>query len=285
MSRLGQSLRAALTNSGNAGRKLGIAAAALALVAVGFVPVQHRIGAEARVEGSVQRALVAPADGFLRHVHARPGDSVKADQVIAELAEDDLKLEQRKWQSELSQHENAASAALARADRSQYVINQSKAEEARAQLDLTQRQLERSRIVAPFDGIVIKGDLAQALGAPVRRGDVLLTIAPAGGFRLVVEVDERDIAAVRAGQKGNVALGAVSAGALAFSVKRVTPVAVSRDGRNFFEVEGELADSAAPLRPGLKGVAKIDAGEQPFAWVWTHRLVEWLRLLAWTWGL
>jgi biotin carboxyl carrier protein len=264
--------------------KAGAVGALAALLAALLIPVEHRIGAQARIEGSVQRALVAPSDGFLRQVHARPGDTVKADQVLAELAEDELRLEQRKWQSELTQHENAASGALARTDRGQYVINQAKADEARAQVDLVERQLSRTRITAPFAGVVIKGDLTQSLGAPVRRGDVLMTVAPADQFRLIVEVDERDVASVRVGQKGHVALGALSDRSLAFRVRTVTPVAVARDGGNFFEVTGDLEDSPAMLRPGLKGVAKIDAGSQTIAWVWTHRLTDWLRLSLWSLG-
>jgi biotin carboxyl carrier protein len=286
-SRLGQVLRKgakALVSPGHTAGKAAAVAAGLVLAAVFLLPVPYRVGAQARVEGSVQRALVAPADGFLRTVNVRPGDRVKADQVLAELAQEDLGAERRKWQSELTQHENAASAALARGDRAQYVINQSKADEARAQLDLVEGQLERARVVAPFDGVVIKGDLTQSLGAPLRRGDTLLTVAPADQFRLLIEVDERDIGDVRVGQKGSVALGAITDRALPFRVARITPVATARDGRNFFEVEAELSEPA-PLRPGLRGVAKIEAGTSSIAWAWTHRIVDWLRLTLFSWGL
>lgn len=286
--RLARSARAAAAHIGAPGHTVAKVGAMLAIILTAslmFVPVQYRIGAEGRVEGEVQRALVAPADGFLRQIHARPGDRVKADQVLAELAEEDLKLEQRKWQSELTQHENAASAALARSDRTQYVINQSKADEARAQLDLVEMQLARARIIAPFDGVVIKGDLSQSLGAPVKRGDVLLTIAPSDRYRLLIEVDERDIGDVAVGSKGTMALGAITDSGLPFTVARVTPVSSNRDGRNFFEVEGAVEGNTAGLRPGLQGIAKIDAGREPLAWIWTHRFFEWLKLTLWSWGL
>jgi multidrug resistance efflux pump len=54
---------------------------------------------------------------------------------------------------------------MARADRAQLVISQAKADEARAQLALVDEQLGRIRIEAPFDGVVIRGDLSQSLGA------------------------------------------------------------------------------------------------------------------------
>ena len=286
--RLRRGLRKAagrVVEPGNLASKLGIGVAAGILAGLLFVPVQYRVGAQARIEGSVQRALVAPADGFLRRAHVRPGDRVKTDQVLAELAEDDLRLEHRKLQSEHTQHENAASAALARADRAQYAIAQAKADETRAQVELLDAQLVRGRVQAPFDGVIIKGDLSQSLGAPVRKGEVLLTIAASDKFRLLMEVDERDIGSIAAGQNGSVALGALSDRALRFRVERVTPVATAREGRNFFEVEGALEDTPPVLRPGLQGVAKIEAGRRPLAWIWTHRLIEGLRLGLWSWGL
>jgi hypothetical protein len=272
-----------LSEPGHVAAKSGAAAALIAAAALLILPVEYHVGAPARLEGSVQRALVAPADGFLRQVHVRPGDSVKTDQVLAELAEEDLQLDRRKWESEFAQYENAASAALARSDRTQFVINQAKADEAQSQLDLVNRQLVRARVVAPFDGVVIQGDLSQSFGAPVKRGEVLLTVAPAGEFRLVVEVDERDISDVHVGQSGALALGAFER-SLPFSVERVTPMATTRDGRNFFEVEGKLADTPSSLRPGLQGVAKIGVGDRVLGWVWTHRVTQWARMTLWSLG-
>ncbi len=275
----------ALTGPGRAGLKSGAAAGVLAIALLALVPMSYRIGAPARVEGAIQRVLAAPADGFLRELHARPGDQVKQGQVLAELAQDDLRLEQRKWGSELAQHENTAAAALARSDRAQYVVSQARAEEARAQLDLASQQLERTRVVAPFDGVVIAGDLTQTLGAPIQRGETLLTIAPDQQFRLLIEVDERDIQDVRIGASGQLALGALIGHSLPFEVVRVTPMASSREGRNFFEVEGKFEGKASDLRPGLQGVAKIEAGRRTLAWSWTHRFFDWLRLTLWSWGM
>ena len=133
----------------NARWRFGLLAAAVAFVVLLLVPFEYRIGGNARVEGEIQRVLVAPVDGFLKQSLVRPGDLVKAGQV---LAEQDLQLEHNRWASELAQHENAYAAAMARADRSQLVISQARADEARAQLALVDEQLGRTRIEAPFDG-------------------------------------------------------------------------------------------------------------------------------------
>jgi multidrug efflux pump subunit AcrA (membrane-fusion protein) len=264
--------------------RLWLAAGGLAAAVLLFVPVPYYIAAPARLEGSVQRVVVAPVDGFLEQVNVRPGDLVKSGQILAELATQDLQAERLKRRSELAQHENVYKAAFARADRTQLVINQARAAEAQAQLQLVENQLQRAQLRAPFDGIVIKGDLPQQLGAPVQRGEVLLTLAPDDRYRLIIEVDERDVALVAAGLQGRLALAAAPESVFDFSVARLLPVAVAADGRNFFEVEGALEAEGKALRPGMRGVAKIRAGRRPAAWIATHRMLDWLRLAAWSVG-
>lgn len=278
--RIRQSLRNGLAAPG---RKR--AAWALGLLAVAgsmALPLPWRVSAPARLEGSVQRAVVAPADGFLQQTNVRPGDRVVAGQLLAQLASQDLELDRKRRESELRQHESGYQAAQARNDRTQMVISQSRAGEAQAMLTLAESQLERTRLLAPFDGIVIKGDLSQTLGAPVQRGEVLMVLAPNDSFRLIVEVDETDIAAIQPGQRGQLALAARPEQPLAFTTRRIVPVATAADGRNYFEVEAAPVQGQANLRPGLSGVAKIEVGERSLGWLLFHRAAAWLRLALWT---
>jgi biotin carboxyl carrier protein len=270
--------------------KIGLYVVALGLLSLLLIPIEYNVSAPARLEGSTQRALVAPENGFLQQAYVRPGDHVKANQVMAELADEELKLDIRRWQSELAQYENTYTAALAQSDRVQMVVNDSKVQEARTQLALAQQKLDRSHIVAPFDGVIIKGDLKQLLGAPVQRGDTLLTIAPTNSYRLMVDVDERDIADVKLNQEGKIALVALPGTTLPFRVLSITPAATNKEERNFFEVEGTIqlnsqSNNAIALRPGLEGVAKIKAGQHPLIWTLTHRIIDWAKITLWKWGL
>ncbi|HZR01813.1 MAG TPA: efflux RND transporter periplasmic adaptor subunit, partial [Burkholderiales bacterium] len=267
------------------GRRLAWLGVFAVAAMVALVPVSHRIGAPARLEGAVQRVLAAPTDGYLHAVHVRPGDAVKTGQLLVELAQEDLMLESRRWEAELTQHENNAAAALARIERAQYAQAQAKAAEARAQLELVRARLARTQLASPIDGIVIKGDLSQSLGAPVQRGEVLLTIAPREAFRLIVEVDEGDIGLAQVGQHGQVALSALPGERVRFAVTRIGPLAVTAEGRNVFEVEAAFDAPLSGLRPGLQGVAKIDTGSAALGWVLSHRFMEWLKLALWKWSV
>lgn len=263
-------------------RQLVIGGTVAVLLAALAMPWPWRVSAPARLEGSVQRAVVAAADGFLQQANVRPGDRVVAGQLLAQLSSQELELERKRRESEVRQHENAFRAAQARNDRTQMVISQSRAAEAQALLSLAETQLERSQLVAPFDGVVIKGDLRQNLGAPVQKGETLLVLSPSESFRLVVEVDESDIAAVTPGQRGHLALAAMPEQPLAITVRRIVPVATAADGRNYFEVEAALEERQPGLRPGLSGVAKIEVGRRSLGWLLFHRAAAWLRLSLWS---
>ena len=108
-------------------------------------------------------------------------------------------------------------------------------------------------------------------------------IAPLDAYRVILKVDEREIVHVALGQKGELALSGLPGARLAFSVARVTPVATAEEGRNTFRVEAKMESSAERLRPGMEGVGKISIGERQLIWIWTHGLVDWLRLAFWTW--
>jgi Barrel-sandwich domain of CusB or HlyD membrane-fusion len=266
--------------------QVGVLAAALLLAVVAIWPTTYRVVAQARAEGAVQRVIAAPADGFVRTVAVRPGEAVRADDVLIQLEDQDLKLEREKWQSEIAQLDKQYREAMSKDDAAQIVVAGSKLEQARSQLALAQVQLARSALKAPFDGVLISGDLSQSIGMPVKRGQELMTVATDRSFRIVAEVDEQDIGALAVGQTANVLFATLS-DAVPFTVTRIAPVANAIEGRNVFEVEGRRSDSTASemktdsLRPGLRGVAKIDIASSHLGVVWWHRASTWLRALMW----
>ena len=137
--------------------------------------------------------------------------------------------------------------------------------------------------MSSFDGVVVSGDLTQSLNAPVERGQVLFEVAPLADYRVVVQVDERDIAAVEEQQRGQLLLSAWPSDVLEFTVMKIVPVSVARDGRNYFSVEGTLDRVPERLRPGMEGVGKIAVGQRRLARIWTRQGVDWFRLKLWAW--
>jgi RND family efflux transporter MFP subunit len=264
--------------------RLRVALAGLALLVVllpGVVRTEYRVRADATLEGLVQRAVVARIDGYIAEASVRPGDAVRQGQELGRLDARDLELERDRWAARLDQMRREHREARAAHDRTQAAIADARVREAEAQLRLLREQLGRTRLVAPFDGIVVGGDLSQLLGSPVEKGQVLFEIASLDGYRIILQVDERDIAHVAPGDPGRLALSALPGQVLPVRVRRVTPVALAEDGRNRFRVEATLEGPAPALRPGMQGVAKLSVGERRLAWIWTHGLLDWVRLRLW----
>jgi multidrug efflux pump subunit AcrA (membrane-fusion protein) len=155
--------------------------------------------------------------------------------------------------------------------------------QAEAQLALAQERLTRAAILAPFDGIVVSGDLSQNIGSPVEQGKVLFEVAPLEGYRVILQVDDRDIAHLAASQRGQLVLSGLPDQRLPFTVSTVTPVATQIDGRNVFRVEARIDGAAPRLRPGMEGIGKVSIEDRSLLWVWTHTFVDWLRLSLWNW--
>jgi len=204
--------------------------------------------------------------------------------VLATLDDQALRLERQRWESQRDELTNEYHRALGALDRGATRVLQAQIAQAEARLALVQGELGRTRIVAPFDGLVVSGDLSQSLGSPVSRGDPLFRLAPLDGYRVILEVEEGDVPSVRAGINGRLALAALPAERFDVRVERVNGMARTVDGRNVLEVEAALGDRSEHLRPGMKGVARLDVGRARLLWLWTHRLFDRLRLWLWAWS-
>ena len=262
--------------------KLSLVAVCLCLCVLTLFSGDFRVTTDARLEALAQRVVVAPQDGYIANTAVRPGDIIHGGDVLGTLDDKDLHLENRKWASQLEQLQTEYRDALARHDRSKVSITNARILQAQAQMHLVHEQLARTKLTAPFDGIIVSGDLSQALGAPVERGQVLFTVAPLNAYRVILKVDERDVGSVKEGQQGKLVLSGLSREHLGFTIEKITPVSIAEEGRTFFQVEAKMAQKSDLLRPGMEGVAKIDIDQRKLIWIVTHRLVNWLRLTLWT---
>ena len=271
----------ALVGPGRPGLKLVTAGIITIVLALVFATGEHRITAKTVLEAELQRAAVAPFDGFIRAAPVRAGDTVRSGDLLAALDDRDLTLDRLKWRAERDKLRQRHREALAKHDRSNLVVLEPQIRQADTQLALAEEKLARARIIAPFDGIVVSGDLSQMLGSPVEKGKTLFEIAPLDSYRLIIQVDERDVRYIAVGQSGTTALAGRPGDPLPMTLSKITPVTVAEGGRNTFRVEARLSGPGPHLRPGMEGVAKIEAGPRSIAWIWTHAVSEWLDLASW----
>jgi len=241
-----------------------------------------------RVEGNfilrAEDAMVIPAmlDGYISQVAVEVGDRVAQSQDLLMLDNRELLLEEASAVADHQRYVREAEKSRAENKLADMQIALALSDQAKARLELIRQRLSRSRIQAPFDGIVVEGDLRERVGAPVRLGDPLFRIARMENLYVRMEVGEAQIHEVESGMGGRIAF--VSQPQLKFPVRvtRVDPVAVGKDGKNIFTLRCEVVGTPGEWwRPGMSGIGKVEVGRRSILWIFTRRTMDFLRLKLW----
>ncbi len=276
---------ARLFGRGYIGRKL-LCAAFLALVAfLSIAQGQYRLSSNAIIATVMQRVVVAPFDTYIQEAPQRAGDRVSQGDLLVQFDNRDLQLEKLHWKGQLNQLQRQYQEAVAAHDRSNITIIVAQMDQAKAKLALTESQLSRATLSAPFDGMVVSGDLTQRLGGAVTKGDVLFEVSPLKQMRVFLHVKENRIADVQVGQTGTLYLSALPDTPLTLVVDKLTPQTLAENGTTFFKVEALLQGDTDKLQPGMEGIGKIEIDRRKLVSIWTRELLEWIRLRLWAfWG-
>jgi multidrug efflux pump subunit AcrA (membrane-fusion protein) len=257
---------------------LGVAAA-LALI---FVHVPYRVEGNFVVKSDVVSFRSAPFDGYIEQVFVRPGDVVKQGAPLLKLVTRELDLEESAANADLTRYRREAEKARATNDFANMRVAMSLSEQSKARLDMVRLRLSEATLKAPFDGVIIEGDLRDRLAAPVKQGDTLFRIAKLENLYIEAEIPERDVHEVLAKQKGEIAF--VSQPKLTFPVRveKLEPAAFPRNDGNVFLLRCGFENKIEPWwRPGMSGLCKVNVEPRSLWWILTHRTVDFLRLKLW----
>jgi multidrug resistance efflux pump len=245
----------------------------------------YRVTSDAYLEPRQQLIVAAPIQGYVAEAPARAGDVVSRGDLLYATDETDLRLEVARLEGEREQARKRHLQAMAAGTPADVRILAAQLRQLQAQLDLADEQLSRARVLAPIDGVVVTGDLTQLIGSPMERGQAAYTIAPLDGFRVVLQVSDAEIDECVPGQEGVIVLTSMPGKEFGVRLDQVTPISISEEGMTYFRVEAKLLGEVPRdlFRPGMEGVGKVSVGERSLIWTWTHRAVDWFRLLWWRW--
>lgn len=168
---------------------LGLVAAMLGII--GLIPMPDRRRGVGVVESVSRAGVFFDTDGFVTHVHKRPGEAVKANDPIVTLENQDLVLKKHGLEAQAAEfaiqyrqglNEDQPAAAQIAAERIAVV---------RDNIAEVQRRLDGLIVRAPFDGRIVSADPEQRLGAYIKRGDQLCEIVDPEHLRVAATMDQR----------------------------------------------------------------------------------------------
>ena len=253
-----------------------------AVVFLVFVKGWYKVKAPFVFEAITQHKLAAPFDGFIKDVEIEVGDPVvEGRTTLAQLDTAELRLQLAAAQAERVGYLKQADAAMRDGETAEAQIAQANADKAQAQIDLLSHQIAQAQILSPVTGVLVTGDLKRQIGAPVETGQILFEVAPIEALRAELHVPEDEVFAIAVGQEGELATATYPGDRIAFTVERVNPAAEVVNNRNVFKVRVRLAETRPWMRPGMEGVAKVTIDKRPYAWIWTRKVINWIRMKLW----
>jgi len=242
-----------------------------------LAPLPHKIRTRCHVEPVHRRFVAAPFDGILSSTTVEPGDLVKSGQIIAVMDDREIRLELASLHADSSRYSKQRDSAMADHDAAAMQMANYERERVDGEIEKLEYRKAHMTIRSPIGGIVLVGDLNDALGAPVDKGQPLFEIVPIDAMKLEVDVPEEDIAYVQEGMPIRARLDGYPNEEVIAEIEMVYPQAEIRDSQNVFVGEARLDYVDQAIRPGMSGRARITAGRRPLAWIWFHK--AWHRMV------
>jgi len=266
-----------------------------------------RVEAPFAIEAIEAQTVNAPFDGFLKTVAVEPGDLVftpetaaalddlnalcplaplvaikRPPSVLATLETAELLQRRRGYEADLDKAREQVKLYRSEGKLGEMAIAQSDVDKAQTDVDMADWQIAHATIKTPLDGLVFQGDLRTKLGSPLRAGDQLFEVGQAS-LRVEINVSEDQIMEVKIAQQGVFKATAYPGRPIHFTVERITPVATVSATKNVFKVRGQFdpGQDTRWLKPGVEGLAKVDVEPRRYAWIWTHKMINWVRMKLW----
>lgn len=246
-----------------------------------FGTISYNVTAPGTVVPRKIRHFAAPVNGVLESALVVQGDYVHKGDVLCEFNREELRLERSELTSQLRIFQIEQDEAKAGNSFIDSELAQANQELARTKIKIISHKIDQSIIRAPFDGIVISGDLRKHVGDVFAMGEPLFELAYSQQWLVELEVPESLSADLETGFQGRFVTNARPGLKHELRITRISPNAEIRRNRNVFVAEADMDTTGEWIKAGMEGTAQVDIGSRPVWWVAFHRVFDYVRLKFW----
>ena len=241
------------------------------------VPITYKVRCNCTVEPVLRRFAVAAFDGLVESGFVEPGDLVEKDQVLAEIDGRTIRWDLLGVTSQRKQSLRQREIELA--DRNIPKVQLAELENRRltAEEEVLKYKQDHLKIRSPISGVVLSGSLERAEAASVTTGQVLFEIGPIDPVKIEIAIPADDASQVKKGHPVTVWIEGQEDRPLESVIERIHPRSEIRDALNIFVAELRFENPEETLRPGMKGVVRIDAEKRSLGWSLFHKPINYLR--------
>lgn len=246
---------------------------AMAAVFIALFPVRLTVMAQGELVPVQPAVIRAPLEGVIGQVLVRPNQTVKVGDVLFVFDEAALASRHEVARQALSsaEAEYRQLTQLALSDsrsKSQLSTLLGKVAEKQAEANFLESQLERTKVLAPQDGVALFDDPMEWIGRPVQTGERVMRVANPADLEIEAWVQIGDAIPLPEHADLDLYLSASPFSSVAGRLRYMAHDAQPRpDGTYGYRVRASLL-SPTEHRLGLKGTAKIHGGWVPMLyWV------------------
>jgi HlyD family secretion protein len=157
--------------------------------------------------------------------------------------------------------EQALETAQATRDRAASAVKMAEANLAIAQAELKQRQtdLEKSKIYAPIDGIVLTRsvDPGQTVASSLQAPVLFVIAADLAKMELKAAIDEADIGGVKPGQQARFTVDAFPDRSFDALIRDISYASITTDGVVTYDARLDVDNAELLLRPGMTATVSV----------------------------
>jgi len=220
------------------------------------------------LEPRAESQVVAKTSGVALAVMVEEGQQISAGQALVRLDPDRARLAVAQAEAQMRKLENNYHRARQLVDQQMISANdvdqiKFDLENARAQYNLAKLELSYTTVVAPISGVIASRSIKT--GNFVQINTPIFRIVDNSRLEATLNVPERELATLRAGQPVTLAADALPGQSFTGTVDRIAPVVDSGSGT--FRVVSAFDGAAHALQPGMFGRIRIDYDQRADALV------------------
>jgi RND family efflux transporter MFP subunit len=227
------------------------------------------VDAKGTIRSEASSALKAETGGTVLEVLVRPGDRVRRGQALVKLDTIPLGLALERARATVNNAEMNYVAEIAPDSlannhrpptpaRRAFAMAKSGLETARVSLKEAELNLERSTIIAPYDGVIERVDVAA--GERISSGEDVAMIIDLVNLRVDAAVFEHDLTLLRPGGEARITVSALPGEPITGRIAAVLPMvdSISKAGTAVVRIRGD-----GRLRPGMYVDIRLEANRLP----------------------
>jgi membrane fusion protein (multidrug efflux system) len=212
----------------------------------------------ATLEAENKSTVVSKVRGMVTEIRVEEGDFVNANEVLAQLEDEQLELETQRAKAtmdrllnELDRKEELFKKNLISAQEFENAKYEYQAQ--KSEYELAQLKIKNSKIRAPISGVV--SDRLIKVGNMINTDQEVFEVTDFDPILAVLKVPEHEMSKIQKGQQALLQVDAIRNETFEGKVLRVSPTVDPQTGT--FEVTVSIRDESKQLRPGMFGRVRI----------------------------